>query len=71
MTDLALLNPQADGEAAGQMLIVAKGRLERLERELTTTVLDRDKYLLKIGAAQELRLIVNDLQVTYDRHFRV
>lgn len=71
MSDVALLNPAQEAEVCAKMLTSVKGRLEVIDRDLTTTVLDRDQYLMKIGAAKELRVLEMSLQRIYDQNFNV
>lgn len=70
MTD-ALLNPEVEARAARTMIDVVTTRIGRLHTELTTSVLEREQYLLKIGAARELEQLQSSMQREYDRHFKV
>lgn len=72
MAEVALLNPgEKDADAAREMLFAAKSRREKLQHELSLTVLDREQYLLKIGASKELQSLENEMQRAYDRRFKV
>jgi hypothetical protein len=72
MSEVALLNPAPpeDG-AAKDMLMSVKTRRERLEKELSTTVLDREQYLVKIGASRELTALEAEMQRAFDRRYKV
>jgi hypothetical protein len=72
MSGVALLNPAApDDGAAKDMLMAVKERRERLQGELSTTVLDREQYLVKIGASKELVALETEMQRAFDRRYKV
>jgi hypothetical protein len=71
MSEVALLNPQVEAAAAKAMINVAATRLGNLQQALTASVLDRETYLQKIGAATELDRLLADMQREYARHFEV
>lgn len=71
MADVQLLNPTPDADASKAMILVAQRRLAVLEEELTQVVLERDKYLTKIGAVLELRRLTKELGMEYSRRFEV
>ncbi len=62
-----LLNPQTELDGARRIIQLASSRLENLDKALTETVLEREAYLQKIGAAQELRNLIEDMNETYRR----
>ena len=65
-----LLNDPREAEVAQRMVHIISHRLDALHQELTSSVLDREQYLLKIGASSELRRVRDELQLEYDRNFR-
>lgn len=71
MAGVALLNPGQDAKASKAMIATVQSRVDRITHELTTTVLDRDNYLLKMGAIGSLRGLLKDMQIEYDRNFEV
>ena len=71
MADVQLLNPTPDADASKAMILLAQRRLAVLEEELTQVVLERDKYLTKIGAVLELRRLTKELGMEYSRRFEV
>ena len=71
MADVALLNPQVESEICKRMIDAAMVRQQKIHQALTTSVLDRETYLLKIGAASELDRLLQEMQQMYDREFRV
>lgn len=72
MVEVALLNPKPqDDGAAKEMLFAVKARREKLQHELSAMVLDREQYLLKIGASKELVSLEAEMQRAYDRRFKV
>ena len=71
MADVALLNPQKENEVARSFIDLAADRLGKLQVELGSTVMDRERYLLKIGAATEIDRLISDMQQLYDRKFKV
>ena len=71
MSEVALLNTNEDAKASKAMIATVQNRIDRLTGELTTTVLDRENYLLKIGASQHLKGLLKEMQMEYDRNFKV
>lgn len=71
MTEVALLNPAQDAEACKAMMSVGRKRREALSAALTSSVLDRETYLQKIGALNELDRFLSDMQREHDRRFAV
>ena len=64
-TSVPLLNPQHDSELAWKMLTVTEEHMTRLATTLTTAVLDRETYLLTVGAHIELRKLRDQLRHIY------
>jgi hypothetical protein len=72
MTDRqALLNPPVEAAICRKMIALVSQRANLLERELGTTLLDRETYLQKLGAARELRAMDRTLTLTYNREFNI
>lgn len=63
MTKVALLNPAKDLAVARRIILMAKGRLENVERALTTQKLtNHEAYLDKFARADELRRLVGEAE---------
>lgn len=71
MANVALLNPGSESRVCQEMLAAAMARKTKLDSELTANLLDRETYLLKIGAAMELKRLIDEMQQVYDREFKV
>jgi len=69
MSEVSLLNPREDAAACKAMIEAAKTRLKVLETELTHSVLERDNYLQRIGAAIAMRTSVLEMEREYQRRF--
>jgi len=67
----ALLNPQAESAVCRRMISLAEDQVKKLDLALTTSVLEREHYLQKIGAAAELRRLIDNMKVEYAREFNV
>ena len=70
MSEVQLLNAPVEAAVCNQMMEAVASRLLSLEHHLGTYVLDREIYLQKMGAANELRSVHNDLQTVYERNFK-
>ena len=70
MTDLALLNPAKESACVEEMLLYVDVQIEKLETQLATSLMDRETYLQKFGAATELRRVRDDLKEIYKRRMR-
>lgn len=68
---VTLLNEQDESVVAQNILGVIDDNVERLERELCTSVLDREVYLQKIGALNAMRTVQQRQQKIYDTKFNV
>jgi hypothetical protein len=69
--NVALLNPQVESAVCQRMIEAVTERKDRLDRDLTANVLDRENYLLKIGAARELEQLLVAMNQLYEREFKV
>ena len=65
----ALLNPTQEATVCRQMISSVASQLSALDEALTTSVLDREQYLLKMGRAQALREATRELEHIYARNF--
>jgi len=68
---VALLNPAVESDVCRRMIDVTRSQLEKLEQALTGSVLDRDQYLLKIGALSEVRRVLERQEELYKREFEI
>jgi len=69
--NVALLNPAVESDVCRRMMDVTRSQLEKLEQALTGSVLDRDQYLLKIGALSEVRRVLDRQEELYKREFEI
>ena len=67
----ALLNPQVEAAACKRMIAVVEERKQQVDLALTTSVLDRETYLLKIGASKELFQVLTIMKREYEREFNI
>jgi hypothetical protein len=51
------------------MIDHVRERLTKIEWSLTHSVLDHDKYMMTIGEAQSLQVLVENLQSIYRKNF--
>jgi len=68
---VALLNPAVESDVCRRMIDVTRSQLEKLEQALTGSVLDRDQYLLKIGALSEVQRVLERQEELYKREFEI
>ena len=69
--NVALLNPAVESDVCRRMMDVTRSQLEKLEQTLTGSVLDREQYLLKIGALSEVRRVLDRQEELYKREFEI
>jgi hypothetical protein len=66
-----LLNPQQEAAACRSMIRQVESMISASKSALTTSVLDRETYLVKIGGVMELERALSLMQREYDRNFKV
>ena len=67
----ALLNPQNEDAVGLAMLRAVAHRKVNITAALTEQILEREQYLLKIGALKELDALEANLQREYNRVYKV
>ncbi len=67
---VALLNEPLEASVCLKMIHAVDEQATILNGSLVTTVLDREQYLLKIGATKELEVVKARLQQIYDSNFK-
>ena len=66
-----LLNPPVEANVCRQMIKAIEADLALVEKELTTVVMDRERYLQKMGRIDQARKSLGDLKRIYQREFEV
>lgn len=64
-----LINPPVEAHACQMMIRHVEGQLRQVQRELSTVVLDREQYLVKVSRAITLEGVRADLEKIYAREF--
>lgn len=65
MSEVALLNPQADLEGAKRLLQIVEAKLHGMENAMLQTQVDHEIYLTKFGGIQALRDVYAKLEREY------
>lgn len=71
MTEVALLNPQADAELSRRLLDAVGEAVQSKERVVLTSVLDREAYLQNMGALVALRELHREVETIYRRKLNI
>ena len=71
MSDVALLNPTVEATACRTMIDAVRSMLDTDKLVLTTSPLDRETYLVKIGGVMQIEKALSVMEREYDRHFNV
>jgi hypothetical protein len=66
-----ILNPPQEAAVCRKMIDAVAGQLQAVNHELATVVLDRERYLQKMGRAECLRETLAELRRIYAREFEV
>jgi hypothetical protein len=64
-----LLNPPLEAAVCQKMIAVVQDDLRAVENDILTVVLDREKYLQKMGRRQALCQALAALEDVYKREF--
>jgi hypothetical protein len=66
---VALLNPPVEAAVCQSMMTEVDRQLKLIEKDLAEVLMDRELYLQKLGAAQQLRTLSVTLNTLYERSF--
>lgn len=66
-----LLNEAVEAQVCKQMLAAIDRRVGAAEEVVTGSILERDKYLMKMGALLELKTLAEEQQRIHDSNFRI
>lgn len=66
---VALINDPREAETCQEMIASVRKAREAIEHMLISTVLDRETYLLKMGAADALRSQQEELHALFRRRY--